>query len=759
MKADTRKFAEEHLRLILPFILSVVLSTSLYSVYLINFISGWTLAIIGVCIAMFALCEFINKHHFVGGVIFAVVFMLAFSNFFRLIMGNDYGESFQKWFLTGAEQADTRIDYLVAFLISFVPFFCVVVYYFTNILYRMSFLTLTSLIPFAVYVKVMSEADIVYISIAAILNVALFMEHTHAEQNRNRITVGKKTSLFSACAFSFVLLVISSAIPKEDDARYYEKFEDLFMDNSNNSIKLDDDYSFLSEFSGNADSYRNFTNRRMYSVFAESAPYFKRQTFDYYDFVLDHWYAEPYYSEKAYSAEDWSERMSRLSLSKLQRAIRAADGYSAGFSEKYGLDRVASYSDINDEPKNIFIQSEDFGAVYYLSPARALNINTRNMPYDINVTRGGVFLNAGNIKHDPMLPYVISCYDEYIPRLLWFELGGSDLTDASCTEMLTELREILDENNDPLYLNADAFWQVQKEAEIYKEITGANNEQISERVKALADEITAGMNYDWEKATAFQNYFIRNSYIYDLDYVSRDTSPEHFLFESKRGSCSDYASAFVLLARASGLAARYAEGYMPDITGTENYYVIRDSCSHAYPEVYIQNMGWVVFEPTVPSGYMDASFMDQDNAVNVTIDYDLMLVMCIIAGIILLSVLAVIILYPAVSERLFVSGIHRATAGDGVVMIYKRLCSIHASKLIRNPDACTPYELAGKLEEMTGCDISEAVLMLEEIVYGGKNADENSVRTAMGYYNEAVASIKRYKKENRNNRRMVKHEK
>ncbi len=81
-------------------------------------------------------------------------------------------------------------------------------------------------------------------------------------------------------------------------------------------------------------------------------------------------------------------------------------------------------------------------------------------------------------------------------------------------------------------------------------------------------------------------------------------TPEYFLFESKTGICSDFADAYVLLARAAGLTARYAEGFVPQ-PSPENagtYFIYSDN-AHAYPEVYIPVAGWTRFEPT-PAGYI-----------------------------------------------------------------------------------------------------------------------------------------------------------
>ena len=75
-------------------------------------------------------------------------------------------------------------------MVSFVPFFAVTVYYFSMILYRMSFLTLISLIPCAVYVKVLSDIDNVYVALIALLNVAILMSSVRQKRENGRMVVG-----------------------------------------------------------------------------------------------------------------------------------------------------------------------------------------------------------------------------------------------------------------------------------------------------------------------------------------------------------------------------------------------------------------------------------------------------------------------------------------------------------------------------------------------------------------------------------------
>jgi protein-glutamine gamma-glutamyltransferase len=74
---------------------------------------------------------------------------------------------------------------------------------------------------------------------------------------------------------------------------------------------------------------------------------------------------------------------------------------------------------------------------------------------------------------------------------------------------------------------------------------------------------------------------------------------DQFLFDTRRGFCEHYASAFVFLMRAAGIPAHVVVGYQG---GTENpldgYYVIRQEDAHAWAEVWLPGRGWVRVDPT-----------------------------------------------------------------------------------------------------------------------------------------------------------------
>ena len=86
------------------------------------------------------------------------------------------------------------------------------------------------------------------------------------------------------------------------------------------------------------------------------------------------------------------------------------------------------------------------------------------------------------------------------------------------------------------------------DAQTYRKTVGDTG--ITPEIQALADEITAGLTNDFDKAEALEKWFGDDGFVYDLSYAPAEHTPNYFLLESKRGICSDYASALTLLARA-----------------------------------------------------------------------------------------------------------------------------------------------------------------------------------------------------------------
>ena len=72
-----------------------------------------------------------------------------------------------------------------------------------------------------------------------------------------------------------------------------------------------------------------------------------------------------------------------------------------------------------------------------------------------------------------------------------------------------------------------------------------------------------------------------------------------YSFDLKQGFCNYYASIEVLMLRSVGVPARMAVGFAEGGFDNEaNVYIVRSLDSHAWPEVYFPEIGWIEFEPT-----------------------------------------------------------------------------------------------------------------------------------------------------------------
>lgn len=133
---------------------------------------------------------------------------------------------------------------------------------------------------------------------------------------------------------------------------------------------------------------------------------------------------------------------------------------------------------------------------------------------------------------------------------------------------------------------------------------------LSEKVEAYLEKVTAGAETDLEKLRAIETEL--SSYTYTkmpgkLPDSVKDANSylEYFLLESRQGYCSYYATAFVLLARAEGIPARYVEGFCVPANEARKM-TVYSNMAHAWPEVYLEGVGWIPFEPT--PGYVEVRY-------------------------------------------------------------------------------------------------------------------------------------------------------
>lgn len=274
-----------------PFLLALVSSVNVFYAFKVPIFSYWTLLQIIVAIGIFALCDYVKRHRFIGGMIVTILIMAILYVYMRIVFAVDWGRTYMYWFMSGGDSIETTFTYLLSLLMIFTVFFSMVIYYFTQVLYRTSFLMLVSLIPFVVHVKLMHKMEVSYAVIAVALNILAFLFHNRIRRDKEKRIVGYVPGFISLGLYTLLFLLIGLTVPKNENTRYYYMFENLFL-GGNVSTLLPEEYSAMSEHSGNADNFEQLNDRKLYEITSvDMGPllYMTRQTFDYYDFEKDYW--------------------------------------------------------------------------------------------------------------------------------------------------------------------------------------------------------------------------------------------------------------------------------------------------------------------------------------------------------------------------------------------------------------------------------------------------------------------------------------
>ena len=139
----------------------------------------------------------------------------------------------------------------------------------------------------------------------------------------------------------------------------------------------------------------------------------------------------------------------------------------------------------------------------------------------------------------------------------------------------------------------------------YLDTTGAGS-----RMQILAKDLTSDALDTYDKCRLIENYLRQYSYstvaddknagVFDLSTTKgMSQMADSFLFETGRGYCVHFASSMTMLLRLSGIPARIVTGYRYVFPfEKEESYKVSSTNAHAWPEAYIEGVGWIPFEPT-----------------------------------------------------------------------------------------------------------------------------------------------------------------
>ncbi|MDH5648338.1 MAG: DUF3488 and transglutaminase-like domain-containing protein [Gammaproteobacteria bacterium] len=124
---------------------------------------------------------------------------------------------------------------------------------------------------------------------------------------------------------------------------------------------------------------------------------------------------------------------------------------------------------------------------------------------------------------------------------------------------------------------------------------------ISTRITKLVDTWRRdAQDNPQEIADSALRYFRQQKFYYTLEPPLLGGDPvDEFLFDTRRGFCEHFASAFTTLMRVAGIPARIIVGYQGgEFNEAGNYLIVRQQDAHAWSEIWLPQSGWTRIDPT-----------------------------------------------------------------------------------------------------------------------------------------------------------------
>jgi hypothetical protein len=734
---------------IAPVCLAAVIMNAFLYVYTEEYVTVWGIVsavYMAVCYAVFG--EFKKKKAF-GGFLYAVMlFFVVNAGGFIVFTGPQFGYRFIVWFFSGTTFEPTQPSYLIAFVLVFSFVFISVVFYFTEAVYRKLWLLVVSLIPFTAYAKMMMTPPIAYIILIAAFQLFIYLQKTRGTMRQTALIAGRKSVFTVYGDFAIALVLLIAIIPKPSVTPYWDEFEKALGRFTFGQFGSDEVGSVRNR-SGNADDMNRGERRLLYNVVATEHNYLKMQSFPYYDPDGDDWFL----SGDPQANPDWREDNSSFNITDFAAAVMEADSFDPGLLAGYGLegdrawfDSAANGADGSINPDGtangtagtspdpvyeMYIAPTNYMSVFALAPNRPLSFSGTT---DIYQLPGGGLAGLEPLPTDS--GYNVEFYSDLSPiKSGYLDTAAANLSYEQFGDFLLDTLEKLPTGSK----NRDIITSFYREHVAAMDWADYNTYR-SETLSALADEITIGSDTVYGKAHAIEQYFFNSDFEYLLGYNAPVDTTEYFVFESKMGTCSDFATAFALLAGMEGLSVRYTEGYIPRVLTNEvraelsaglpgvpadQLYYITTEDAHAYPEVYINGF-WVRFEPTVSA----LTGAGDGGGGAAQIDTTVVVVWVVVVLFMMAMAVLFIILLPVIRETGFRLSVAVSRGGNKsvLIMLYSRLLLLTGRKV------STPTELCDYIAIKNGFDTAPITEPLEAAVFGDIDIPKDTIKKAKQTY-------------------------
>ena len=755
----------------IPLLFSVTVIAGIFYHYSPKLTALWIVLSFGIQAGLFRLFDFVKKHVFIGGVLYvitglaftaaAVAFIyLGFKAPFWAPAESSERIDFLVWFLTPQSVLVSAYPgYTVGLFLLFSMFIATTAYYFTMVRYRVLMSFVVMIFPFAIYAKEGENMPVISIIILLVcyFSVMIYCRQAHAEdrdvvqryvpETESALQMPPKKSAYAnvrpeildgrfrnaAGLFLAAATILILVIPKPEVEADRTVLE-MMLDFSAISDYLEQAISGFAESSdGGTYSGLNYARTLFYAK-AKEPLNLRVRTLTNYDYDEDKWSASDYDRQPAMNQFSYVQRDGFMTMAEtadpaeVVQTVQRIAANSAEFASRWGLTELAA------------LPEEDYSNLYGTLEVSAPRL-TMVYPVPLHIRK---FDCLAVNNQDPLTGYVTQTGVLFTPQPFTvfnenYKVEYLSESFAKRPAAYTLMRAVNAENWRTLLLDAleyvpahdsvssvvliDAY-AAASQAQAYAE--GVES-QTPEAVRALAEQLTAGMESDYEKASAICDYLrISGDFTYSLDFpIKRSDNVETFLFQNKTGVCYQFASAMAELSRAVGLPVRYVEGYAmsePDKRALSDAdFAVSTDDAHGFVDVFISGYGWMMMDATAA---MTEGGADGKRNVLASLQYSG--VVLLIAAVLLLILMLWVI--PALREKLFRRRYLANRDAASVQAAFARL-----RKQWQADPAATARELCEEKSAFLQVDLSELLAGFEQAVYANRCDAETAGRVFRVY--------------------------
>ena len=720
-------------RYFLPLLLGGVVMNVIFTSYYTTLVRTMTAAFVMYEAVLFWLFEKIKKRKILRFFIYCGLgLVITILSVWMIGIGWQSSEvSFYEWFYLNQQETGSVLAYNAFIFVGMGFFLISILYYFTVYRFRIFGVMLMTMFPFVIYGKRAENISTIDLTVMMTVFLAMMVHQRMVTDesksgSTSKLVINKSYTAGIALFVTFVGAV-TMLVPKPAYQSQLESDSGIFRYNVNTNVTAYDDLNDVSSPRFGADS----TGEVLFRVYSsEEVPeiYMRRQSFDY--FRSEQWVLRDEFLQWN-GVEDGTDNEVNSPLYIYRMMKRLAE---TGRYEQYGLteDLFGRYGEYTTKPW-LNISGTDYSPSYIPAPLMA---DLEPLTYCIRNTHGEVYYQNGFSSRYGGLGVSYSYTAE-----LGNELGYVSSLPFDRAEFERIMCDAMN-NGD---VTPAEYSNIVRIYELYTEKGG-----VSDRISELAHQVTDSYDTDYEKCQALVDYFLKNGYIYDIDYIPDDESIEYFLFDSKTGVCTSYATSMVLMARAVGIPARYVEGFAAFERDDDGAYVVRDSHAHAFVEAFIPGAGWVTFDPTVPD-YKNRQQNLGNNGVNEALRTFIDYFSRIVLFLAVVFVLVFVIFLDRMIELLFRIRMKLRKGTDNKTLaLYRRILRLleNSSGHGVNIRGMTPNEIL-ELTRKRDAEVSRAVSLFEQVCFGGYKPAEVEFEAAYSCYKQSWKALAGKKKKER----------